>query len=289
MKSFAEQIVGNGDLGFDSPFEIFDSKTYRNTYGLGGLTKRQNGRLSKIAKEYVQQGKDREYFRHRMNDWLQGKYEKGYEKYPKTIRSKMLGWPIALFPYAKPMAKRNLLVEADALLGERTLFTLRNIQMARMAICSGEFNNAKQYVKCIWGPTARAAESSEKNANLLLEWLHIRTGSSWEKRVALIRFGTKHDVTNLWNRVGNRCEYCRSELHRNEVHVDHIRPVVYAGMDIPSNWAISCKKCNLSKSSNRMSNWNPEFLPVNHTHEENWTQLLEPINCGGRYWFTVEW
>ena len=285
MQSFALQIVGAGELGRDTEFVL----PYRKAYNPRGLTKKQHQRAKDIAKAIVSEGADRAYFRHRMKAWLAGDYETGYEKYPIMLRAIMLDVPIALFPYANPMPKRNLLLEAHILFGERTLHQLRHIQLARLSLKIGDRSSARDHLRVLWGPTARAAESNLDSAELFLEWLHVRTGSSWAKRHSLIEIGSKDDAISLWERAGRQCEYCHSPLRKNQIHIDHIQPVAYAGMDYPENWAIACKQCNLSKGAELLSTWRPKFLPINFSGEEHWSRFAGPILYRSNDWYTLEW
>ncbi len=51
-------------------------------------------------------------------------------------------------------------------------------------------------------------------------------------------------------RAGHRCEYCHAPeaIFNFPFEVEHIIPVSRDGVDVASNWALSCRSCNLHKS-----------------------------------------
>jgi hypothetical protein len=51
-------------------------------------------------------------------------------------------------------------------------------------------------------------------------------------------------------RAGHRCEYCRAPeaVFNFPFEVEHITPSIHGGADQESNWALSCRSCNLHKS-----------------------------------------
>jgi hypothetical protein len=51
-------------------------------------------------------------------------------------------------------------------------------------------------------------------------------------------------------RAGHRCEYCRAPeaVFNFPFEVEHITPSIHGGADHESNWALSCRSCNLHKS-----------------------------------------
>jgi HNH endonuclease len=52
-------------------------------------------------------------------------------------------------------------------------------------------------------------------------------------------------------RAGHRCEYCHAPeaVFNLPFEVEHIIPVVHGGADSESNWALSCRSCNLFKGA----------------------------------------
>jgi hypothetical protein len=52
------------------------------------------------------------------------------------------------------------------------------------------------------------------------------------------------------SRANNRCEYCRAPeaIFNLPFEVEHIVPRSRGGADDESNWALSCRSCNLFKS-----------------------------------------
>jgi len=51
-------------------------------------------------------------------------------------------------------------------------------------------------------------------------------------------------------RAAHQCEYCRAPeaLFNLPFEVEHIIPPIHGGVDEDSNWALSCRSCNLHKS-----------------------------------------
>jgi hypothetical protein len=51
-------------------------------------------------------------------------------------------------------------------------------------------------------------------------------------------------------RAGHRCEYCRAPeaVFNFPFEVEHITPSFHGGAEHESNWALSCRSCNLHKS-----------------------------------------
>lgn len=60
-------------------------------------------------------------------------------------------------------------------------------------------------------------------------------------------------INNLWERQGGKCFLCAKpidlHLHADQVHVDHIVPIVHQGADDPINFALMHAICNERKSS----------------------------------------
>ena len=54
-------------------------------------------------------------------------------------------------------------------------------------------------------------------------------------------------------RAGHRCEYCRAPeaIFNFPFEVEHIVPTGRGGADTESNWALSCRACNLHKSDHQ--------------------------------------
>jgi len=54
-------------------------------------------------------------------------------------------------------------------------------------------------------------------------------------------------------RAGHRCEYCRAPeaIFNFPFEVEHIVPKGRGGADQASNWALSCRACNLHKGDHR--------------------------------------
>lgn len=52
----------------------------------------------------------------------------------------------------------------------------------------------------------------------------------------------------LINRDGTRCRYCKKNLRRNEITIEHLTPKGRGGSNKLSNLAISCAPCNNDKA-----------------------------------------
>ena len=70
------------------------------------------------------------------------------------------------------------------------------------------------------------------------------------KLTDLARQGLEH---KLWERQTHRCFLCDKDidlqLHQNELHIDHVIPIVHQGPDDPMNFAIMHGTCNEKKSA----------------------------------------
>ena len=51
-------------------------------------------------------------------------------------------------------------------------------------------------------------------------------------------------------RAAHLCEYCQATetVFNLPFEVEHIIPLIHGGLDDDSNWALSCRSCNLQKS-----------------------------------------
>lgn len=56
-------------------------------------------------------------------------------------------------------------------------------------------------------------------------------------------------------RAAHRCEYCRAPeaIFNLPFEVEHILPKARDGADVESNWALSCRSCNLHKSDHEQA------------------------------------
>ncbi len=69
------------------------------------------------------------------------------------------------------------------------------------------------------------------------------------------------------------CEYCKSTIEET-YHLDHIVPISKGGTNELVNLSITCKKCNLSKSSHLLDEWNLELS--NYVERRNESFLSSP-------------
>ncbi len=62
-------------------------------------------------------------------------------------------------------------------------------------------------------------------------------------------FVSKVDYEELYERDNGVCHICEKFVDKDDVHVDHIKPLSRGGTHEPSNVAISHSKCNLQKGA----------------------------------------
>ena len=85
-------------------------------------------------------------------------------------------------------------------------------------------------------------------------------------------------------RAAHHCEYCQApeSVFNFPFEVEHILPPVRGGMDAESNWALSCRSCNLHKSVH-LEGPDPEtgtLVRLYHPRADKWTDhfRLEPAS-----------
>lgn len=69
---------------------------------------------------------------------------------------------------------------------------------------------------------------------------------------------TNADLFDIYKKQNGRCAYCSSPINfeqSNQVHLDHIIPIVLGGTNWPTNLAFACRSCNLSKGKKTLSEW----------------------------------
>lgn len=95
--------------------------------------------------------------------------------------------------------------------------------------------------------------------------------------------------SNVFERDGDRCQYCGSVFDREQLNLDHVIPRHYGGKTTWENIVCSCIKCN-TKKANRLPHeahmrlmrkpvrpkWRPVISLVlgNHGHEK-WKDFLD--------------
>lgn len=55
---------------------------------------------------------------------------------------------------------------------------------------------------------------------------------------------------HVLSKTNGQCVYCDAEINQQEMHVDHIVPVLHGGPDHVTNYVPACPSCNISKSAN---------------------------------------
>jgi hypothetical protein len=67
-------------------------------------------------------------------------------------------------------------------------------------------------------------------------------------RLDTLTKGNKDKIVNvLVSRDGTRCRYCKKDLRRSEITIEHLTPKGRGGSNKISNLAISCADCNNDK------------------------------------------
>lgn len=57
----------------------------------------------------------------------------------------------------------------------------------------------------------------------------------------------------LFNRDGWKCQYCKVELHWNDITIDHVQPKSRGGGTSWKNCVSSCRSCNRKKSNKTLA------------------------------------
>jgi 5-methylcytosine-specific restriction endonuclease McrA len=75
-------------------------------------------------------------------------------------------------------------------------------------------------------------------------------------------------------RAAHRCEYCRAPeaIFNCPFEVEHIVPTARRGADRESNWALSCRACNLHKSDclEAIDPQTRALVPLFHPRHHRW-------------------
>ena len=86
-------------------------------------------------------------------------------------------------------------------------------------------------------------------------------------------------------RAAHRCEYCRAPeaIFNFPFEIEHIAPAVRGGRDEESNWALSCRACNLFKSDHvgAMDPLTGEVVPLFHPRNDRWEEHFFLDGSGG--------
>jgi hypothetical protein len=81
-------------------------------------------------------------------------------------------------------------------------------------------------------------------------------------------------------RAGNRCEYCgipQEPMPISRFHLEHIQAKKHGGADDPSNRALACISCNLSKGPNLagIDSATGKMVALFNPRTENWATHFE--------------
>lgn len=89
-------------------------------------------------------------------------------------------------------------------------------------------------------------------------------------------------------RAGHRCEYCHAPeaVFNFPFEIEHVIPTRHGGPDEASNWALSCRACNLFKG-NRIETGDPQtgvserfFDPRRQHWDEHFTVATDGVIQG---------
>jgi hypothetical protein len=86
-------------------------------------------------------------------------------------------------------------------------------------------------------------------------------------------------------RAGHRCEYCHAPeaIFNLPFEVEHVIPASRGGAEDESNWALSCRACNLFKSD-YLAAVDPESgheTPLFHPRRERWDDHFRLDSAAG--------
>jgi len=87
------------------------------------------------------------------------------------------------------------------------------------------------------GFTSKDDEINEMSAN----------GNVWRQQFSK-QFNQKSRF-NIWQKYSGHCAYCGTEITIKSMQIDHIKPLIFHGLDNIENLNPACKDCNLYKSS----------------------------------------
>jgi 5-methylcytosine-specific restriction endonuclease McrA len=113
----------------------------------------------------------------------------------------------------------------------------------------------------------------------VLEWYDdwVVSSASWETRVPSVimlkqfmrrRRRPRFSKTNLYIRDLYTCQYCSNEFSRNNLTLDHVRPLSLGGRTAWDNIVAACAKCNTAKG-NKM-----KMKPVKEPYEPDYYELV---------------
>lgn len=69
---------------------------------------------------------------------------------------------------------------------------------------------------------------------------------------------TVNDIQELYRDQEGRCAYCGISIYPdipNDIHLDHVIPIVSGGSNHIDNLVLSCEFCNLSKKDRPLKKW----------------------------------
>jgi hypothetical protein len=87
----------------------------------------------------------------------------------------------------------------------------------------------------------------------------------------------------VWQRAGERCEYCRLPQMAVDLtfHVEHIIARQHSGSDDPSNLCLSCDRCNLHKGPNlaAIDPASGQIVLLFHPRRDRWDEHFELVEA----------
>jgi len=113
----------------------------------------------------------------------------------------------------------------------------------------------------------------------VLEWYDdwIVRSANWETQVPAVvilkdfmrrRRRPRFSKTNLYIRDLYTCQYCTQEFSRNNLTLDHVRPLSLGGRTKWDNIVAACQKCNTAKGNKMV------MKPVKTPYEPDYYELV---------------
>jgi 5-methylcytosine-specific restriction endonuclease McrA len=126
----------------------------------------------------------------------------------------------------------------------------------------------------------------------VLEWYDdwIVRSASWETKVPSVimlkdfmrrRRRPRFSKTNLYIRDLYTCQYCANEFSRNNLTLDHVRPLSLGGKTSWDNIVAACQKCNTAKGNKMLMKpkkqpYEPDYYELVNKRKQLEFQLRHP-------------
>lgn len=172
---------------------------------------------------------------------------------PKSSQSKMCG------DICRKIHNKN----------ERHVYHLSHYQKAKTfkycIICGSQFKILNQNHKCcsdncskiMRGDYMKKFHSSP--VGLLSSRLHHHKRKAIKNAGVFNKKGMREFLKYYSHKKIYKCYWCNKKIKRKEMNIDHVNPLSKKGNHEMGNMAISCRKCNASKSAKEVSLWVQEI------------------------------